>query len=72
MDIIIPDPDTACLRQRYFVYDSNGRLINQYIAAITATNGDPCVEVTYTYTTSTGTTLQAIVESVSTWNSSWI
>ncbi len=54
------------------VYDANTppRVITQYEAVANAINGQTCLRTDYTYV-STTTNLDAMKESISTWQSAW-
>ena len=69
--ILIPDPNSSNLLKRYFIYDDNYRIVIQYIAANTAITGSSCIMVYYTYVDTTTSSVQAIREELSTWDSTW-
>jgi len=68
-DMLFNSLKTNVLKIKRF-YDGSDRVITQYEAVANATNGQPCIRTDYAYV-GVSTLLDAMKESMSTWQSAW-
>lgn len=59
------------LVKNFIEFDVNNRMSKVYTAKSDAADGEPCMVTEYIYTGPTSTTLKALKEGHSTWDSAW-